>query len=125
MEILICVKQVPDDSVDIHLDPGTGQPDLSKAEPQGSAFDTYAQEMAVRYIEENGGTVTVASFGDEESVKTLKNCLAVGAKHAYLISNAGAENADANVIASAIAAAIPKMEEANGAKFDLIFCGKE
>ena len=50
MEILICVKQVPDDSVEVRLDLKTGQPDLSKALPMASAFDSYGQEMAVRYV---------------------------------------------------------------------------
>ena len=39
MEILVCMKQVPDDSVEIHLG-ADGQPDFSKADPQGNAFDT-------------------------------------------------------------------------------------
>lgn len=125
MEILVCVKQVPDDSVEIHLDPNTQTPDLSKADPQGSAFDTYALEMAVRFVEANGGSVTVASVGPDDSTKSLKDCLAVGAKNAFLINDVDPATADASVIADAIAAAIPKMEEANGAKFDLIFTGKE
>lgn len=123
MEILICVKQVPDDSVEIHLDEKTMQPDTSKADPQASAFETYALEMAARYVEENEGTITVVTIGDEE--QALKNCLAVGAKKAYLISDPSLANADPTVVANAIAAAIPKMEEENGAKFDMIFCGKE
>ena len=64
MEILVCMKQVPDDSVEIRLG-ASGEPDLSQAEPQGNAFDTYALELAVRFIEANGGTVTVATVGTE------------------------------------------------------------
>jgi electron transfer flavoprotein beta subunit len=125
MEILVCVKQVPDDSVEIHLDPATNTPDLSKADPQASAFETYAQEMAVRFVEEHGGSVTVVSVGPKENETALKNCLAVGATKAYRVDDANLADADAFVIADAIAQAIPQMEEANGAKFDLILVGKE
>ena len=125
MEILVCIKQVPDDSVEIHLDPKTMTPDLSHADQQGNAFDTYALELAVRYVEANGGTVTVASVGPEDNKVCLKNALAVGAKKAYHISDEGAANADGAVTAAILAAAVPKMEEANGAPFDLILCGRE
>ena len=42
MEILVCVKQVPDDSVEIALDPKTGAPALDGVTPVVNAFDTYA-----------------------------------------------------------------------------------
>ena len=55
MEILVCVKQVPDDSVEIALDPKTGAPALDGVTPVVNAFDTYALEMAVRLKEAAGG----------------------------------------------------------------------
>lgn len=124
MNILVCIKQVPDDTVEIHLD-SAGQPDLSMADPQGNAFDTYALELAVRHIEAAGGTVTVASFGPDDNKTCLKNALAVGAAKAYHISDAGLETADASVTAAVLAAAVTKMEEANGEAFDAILCGRE
>lgn len=124
MEILVCMKQVPDDSVEIHLG-ADGQPDYSKADPQGNAFDTYGLEMAVRHTEEFGGTVTVASVGPEDNKICMKNSLAVGAGKAYLISDGGEAGLDAYGTAKRLAEAIPKIEEANGAKFDLILCGRE
>ena len=47
MEILVLIKQVPDDSVEIKLDPATGAPKLDGVEAVVNAFDTYALEMAV------------------------------------------------------------------------------
>ena len=61
MEILVCVKQVPDDSVEIALDPKTGAPALDGVTPVVNAFDTYALEMAVRLKETAGGEVTELS----------------------------------------------------------------
>ena len=109
MDILVCVKQVPDDSVEIHLNPSTMKPDLSKTLPQANAFDTYALEMAVRYCEANGGTVSVVSFGPKDNETSLRSCLAVGAKNAFLVSDAGLEDADPSVTAAVLAAAVPKM----------------
>ena len=86
MEILVCVKQVPDDSVEISLDPKTGAPALDGVTPVVNAFDTYALEMAVRLKEAAGGEVTVLSIGDESVKNSLKNCLAVGADHASRLS---------------------------------------
>ena len=124
MEILVCMKQVPDDSVEIRLD-ASGKPDFSRAEPQGNAFDTYALELAVRFTEANGGTVTVVSVGPEDNKVCLKNALAVGAKNAFHISDEGIDSADAHVTAALLAAAVGRIEEENGAKFDMVLCGRE
>ena len=43
MEILVCIKQVPDDSVEISLDEATGKPALDGVTPVVNAFDTYAE----------------------------------------------------------------------------------
>ncbi|MBR2189511.1 MAG: electron transfer flavoprotein subunit beta/FixA family protein [Eubacterium sp.] len=124
MEILVCMKQVPDDSVEIRLG-ADGTPDLSHADPQGNAFDTYAQELAVRYVEANGGTVSVLTVGAEEDKICLKNALAVGAANAYHISTDGVSAADASVTANLLAAGIRRIQEEKGSDFDLILCGRE
>ena len=85
MEILVCIKQVPDDSVEISLNEATGKPALDDVTPVVNAFDTYAEEMAVRLKEAVEGEVTVVSIGDDSVKNSLKNCLAVGADHAYLV----------------------------------------
>lgn len=61
MDILVFVKQVPDDSVEIHLD-GAGVPAVKDVEKITNAFDTYALELAARYTEANGGEVTRCSY---------------------------------------------------------------
>ena len=125
MEILVCVKQVPDDSVEIALDPKTGAPALDGVTPVVNAFDTYALEMAVRLKEAAGGEVTVLSIGDESVKNSLKNCLAVGADYAYLAADDAYQNADPEVIAKELQAAKAEIEEKTGKKFDIVFCGKE
>lgn len=125
MEILVCVKQVPDDSVEIALDPKTGAPALDGVTPVVNAFDTYALEMAVRLKETAGGEVTVLSIGDDSVKNSLKNCLAVGADYAYLAADDAYQSEDPEIIARNLKAAKEAIEEKTGKKFDIVFCGKE
>lgn len=120
MEILVCIKQVPDDSVDIKMNPATGAPAIEKVTPVVNAFDTYALEMATRLKEAVGGNITVISIGDAND--SVKNCLAVGGDNGYVIK---ADVNDPISTASALAKAVPAVEEAAGVKFDIIFLGKE
>lgn len=50
MELLVCIKQVPDDSVSVGLN-ADGTPKLDEITPVVNAFDTYALEMAARFKE--------------------------------------------------------------------------
>ena len=125
MEILVCIKQVPDDSVEIRMNPSTGLPALEDVTPVVNAFDTYALEMAVRLKEEKGGEVTVVSIGGADVKNSLKNCLAVGADKAYLVSCDKAAELDAAGVAKVLAKAKADIEAAEGKKFDLVFFGKE
>ena len=82
MNILVCIKEVPDDSVAVSVK--DGKADISGITPVVNAFDTYSLEMAVRLKEKEEGQVVVASIGNEDVKNSLKNCLAVGADKAYL-----------------------------------------
>ena len=86
MEILVCIKQVPDDSVSVKMNPATGAPDLASITPIVNAFDTYALEMATRLKEAVGGTVTVVSVG-ADAKDAIKSCLAVGASNGYVVTD--------------------------------------
>lgn len=125
MQILICVKQVPDDSIEIRLDNKTKKPNLNGVTMVANAFDTYALELAVRFMEANGGNVSVLNVGAEDSTNTLKNCLAVGAKEAFFVKDDLYADLDALGAANALADAINKIEQDKGQKFDLILCGQE
>lgn len=125
MDILVCVKQVPDDYAEIRLDPATGKPAAAAAEQVANAFDTYALEMAVRYCEANGGAVSVAAIGPQSADSMLKNLLAVGAKKAFLFSDPVLENGDEAAVAGWLAGVVKKCEAENGAPYGLVLCGKE
>ncbi|ACD53557.1 electron transfer flavoprotein subunit beta [Clostridium botulinum] len=125
MEIMLCVKQVPDDSVEIHLDKEAKKPKLSGVSLVANAFDTYALELGVRLTEAHGGKVSVLTVGAEDSLNTLKNCLSVGAKEAFFVKDDLYADLDSLGTAHVLADAINKIEMDKGKKFDLILCGKE
>lgn len=125
MEILVCIKQVPDDSVEISLNSSTGKPNFDGVTPIVNAFDTYALEMATRLKEKVGGEITVVSIGDESVKNSLKNCLAVGADKAYLVKEDGAEGLDPAGISKNLIKAKEEIENILGKKFDILFFGKE
>ena len=124
MNILVCMKQVPDDSVEIHLN-ADGAPDLANVTPVVNAFDTYALEMAARLKESSEGEITIVCVGEEGAKNSLKNCLAVGADHAFLVSDDAFKDSDTTGIANILKNVVAKLEADNGQKFDLIFTGKE
>lgn len=125
MNILVCIKQVLDDSVEISYDEAKG-----KFTPDGvgnveNAFDTYALEMATRLKEQVGGEITLVSIGPEAAKDALKNGLAVGGDKASLILGDNYQDSDSLAIAKALAEGIKKLQEANSVTYDIIFCGKE
>lgn len=125
MELLVFVKQVPDDSVEVKLDSSTGAPDLNGVLPVVNAFDTYAMEMAVRFKEANGGAITVATIGDDKAVQAIRDCLAVGADKGFLLKDDSFTDSDAAAKAYILSKAVKKLEAMNDVKYDIIFCGKE
>ena len=119
MELLVCIKQVPDDSVSVSLD-ANGAPKTADIAPVVNAFDTYALEMATRCKEAHGGSVTVLTIAGDEVVPSLRSCLAVGADKAFMLNETA--ECDAHGVAHLLAKASAKAGEA---PFDVIFVGSE
>ena len=123
MNILVFIKEVPDDSVAVSVK--DEKADIENITPVVNAFDTYSLEMAVRLKEANEDSqVVVVSIGNEEVKNSLKNCLAVGADKAYLVKNDDYKKLDAKAITEILMAAKEKLEAELGA-FDVICFGKE
>ncbi len=125
MNILVCLKQVLDDSVSIGYNEATGKFTPDNVDSVENAFDTYALEMATRLKESVGdANITLLSIGTDDAKVALKNGLAVGGDEATVIIANNYENSTPYDIANAIAEGIKKIEEKIG-KFDIIFTGKE
>ena len=112
MNILVCVKQVPD-TTEIRIDPVTNTLIRAGVPSIVNPFDAYALEIAARIKDTTPGTkITLLSMGPPQAAAALKECLAVGGDQAWLVSD------------RAFGGAIDKLQETDG-PFDLIFCGKQ
>ncbi|TEB08870.1 electron transfer flavoprotein subunit beta/FixA family protein [Pelotomaculum propionicicum] len=120
MDMLVCIKQVPDTEEIKKMDPATNTL-IRKGVPSiVSPYDKNALEAAVQLKEAQGGSVTVLSMGPEQAKDALKECISVGADRAVLITDSAFAGSDTLATSSILAAAIKKL-----GNFDLILCGKQ
>ena len=85
MEILVCIKQVPD-TVEVKIDPKTGTLIRDGVPSIINHDDKTGIEAALRIKEQLGGTVTVVSMGPPQADVALREALAMGCDEAYLVS---------------------------------------
>lgn len=106
MKIIVCVKQVPD-TTEVRIDPVThtmirdGVPSILNPE------DANALEEALRIKDSRPDTqVTVLTMGPPQAQAVLRECLAMGADEAVLLTDRAFAGADTWATANAIASAI-------------------
>ena len=119
MEIVVCVKQVPD-TTEVKIDPVTNTLIRQGVPSIVNPFDKNAVEAAIRLKEAQGGKVTVITMGPTQAKEALKECLAMGADEALLISDRAFGGADTLATSYTLAAAIRKI-----GTVDMIICGKQ
>lgn len=125
MKILVCVKQVPDTN-EIKIDPVKNTLIREGVPSILNPFDSYAMEAALRLKDEDPDTgIVVLSMGPTQAKKVLIECLSVGADKAYLVSDRAFGGSDTLATSYIISQTIRKIEELEGYKFDMIFCGKQ
>ena len=118
MNIVVCVKQIPDPAAPQALDASfnldrSGKLILDEA-------DTYGVEMALQLVDKAGtGEVTVVSMGSNADVAGLRNALAMGAAKAVIVSDETLRGTDALGTAKVLAAVIRRDPP------DLILCATE
>ena len=119
LNILVCVKQVPD--VDqMKMDPETGSLVRAGVPAILNPLDANALAAAVSVKERWGGEITLITMGPPNAEAVLRECLAVGADKAILVTDRAFSNADTLATSYSIASAARMYGE-----YDLIFCGKE
>ena len=119
MEFVVCVKQVPD-TTEVKIDPVTNTLIRQGVPSIVNPFDKNAVEAALQLKEKHGGKVTVISMGPPQAKEALKECLAMGADEALLISDRAFGGADTLATSYTLACAIKKM-----GNVDMIICGKQ
>ena len=119
MEIVVCVKQVPD-TTEVKIDPVTNTLIRQGVPSIVNPFDKNALEAGLQLREKHGGKVTVISMGPPQAKDALKECLAMGADAAILISDRAFGGADTLATSYTLAEAIRKLGQV-----DVIICGKQ
>ncbi len=124
MNILVCVKQVPD-TTEIKIDPVKNTLIREGVPSIVNPFDGYALEAAARIKDKNPDTkIVVLSMGPEQAKAALKECLAIAADKAYLVSDRAFGGSDTLATSYILSETVKKVEELEG-RFDAIFCGKQ
>lgn len=120
MKIIVCVKQVPDTTeVKINKETGTlirdGVPSILNPD------DANALEEALQIKDKHkDATITVVTMGPPQADVMLRECLAMGADEAVLLSDRAFGGSDTWSTSNAIAAGIRTLGE-----FDIIFAGRQ
>jgi electron transfer flavoprotein beta subunit len=118
MNIVVCVKQVPDTETKIRVK--DGQVDHSETKYVVNPYDEYAIEEGLLVKERLGeGKITLVSVGPERAKDALKSGLAVGAEEAIHLVDEAFEGSDPYATALILAKALEKLD------YDIIFCGKQ
>ncbi len=118
MDIVVCVKHVPDTTeAEIAI-----RDDERGIKKEGLVFDiseadNYAIEEALLLKEEFGGAITVLTVGPPEADETLRMCLAKGADQAVRLTDERFEGSDGYATARILAEAIKDTD------YDLVLTG--
>lgn len=103
MDVIVCVKRVPDTETRIKFGDGATTIDQTGVKFIVSPYDEYAVEAALRTKEAAGaGEVTLVTLGDDAAQETLRAGLAMGADKAVLLQ--GEVTMDGLATARALAA---------------------
>ena len=120
MDVIVCVKQIPDPALPGELDPSD-----NTLKREGKLIldesDSYGVEMALQLVDAaGGGEVGLVSMAPGDEVSGLRTALAMGAAKAVLVSDPALAGADALTTAKVLAAAAKRLGDA-----DLIIGGTE
>jgi electron transfer flavoprotein beta subunit len=120
MNVVVCVKQIPDPA-----DPGALDPETKTLKRDVKLIldesDSYGVEMALQLVDAaGGGEVSLVSMAPNNETGGLRTALAMGAAKAVLVSDPALQGSDALVTAKVLAKAV---ERAGGA--DLVLTATE
>jgi electron transfer flavoprotein beta subunit len=122
MHIVCCIKQVPD-TTQVKIDPVTNTLIRAGVESICNPYDLVAVEAAVKLVEKYGGKVTVITMGIPQAESALRDCLALGASDAILLSDRALAGADTLATSYTLASAITKISLTD--PVHIVMCGKQ
>ena len=118
MNIVVCIKQVPDTKGGVKFNPD-GTLDRASMLAIMNPDDKAGLEAALRLKDETGAKVTVVTMGLPKADDMLREALAMGADEAMLVTDRRLAGADTWATSQTIAAAIRKLD------YDLIITGRQ
>ena len=119
MNIVVCMKQVPDTASERTLKPADSTLDRESADALINELDEYAIEEGLRLAEAHGGEVTILSMGPPRATESIRKALSMGADKAMHLVDDGLAGSDALATSAAIAAVLAAIG------FDLVILGSE
>jgi electron transfer flavoprotein beta subunit len=119
MNIVVCVKQVPDTWSERTLQPSDSTLDRDAADAVINELDEYAIEEGLRLAEAHGGEVTILSMGPEKAGESIRKALSMGADKAVHLTDEALHGSDVLVTSAAIAKVLQRIG------FDLVILGSE
>ena len=118
MEILVCVRRVPDTTEnEIQLNSAGNEIVADDLVYSINEPDNYAVEEALQIVAKTGGSVTVATVGGEDDEEVLRREMAMGANQGVLITDETFGGSDGKGIATILKAFVQKNH------YDLILTG--
>ena len=122
MQIVACIKQVPD-TTQVQIDPVTNTLVREGIPFIVNPYDTHALEEALRLKDRFGCRVAAISMGPPNAEATLRKALALGVDDAILLSDRVFGGADTLATSNVLAAAIRKLHEQE--EVGVVLCGKQ
>ena len=118
MNIVVCLKQVPDTTA-VKIDPKTGTLIRDGVPSIINPEDKHALEAALNIKDTVGGKVTVISMGPLQAQGALRETLCMGADEAILITDRAFAGADTLATSKTLAGALRKLD------YDIVFAGRQ
>jgi electron transfer flavoprotein beta subunit len=109
MNIVVCVKYVPDAQSDRTFNVSDNTTDRVGVDGLLSELDEYAVEAALKLVEAGEGEVTVVTIGPDQAADALKKALQMGADKAVHVSDEAIHGSDAVATSLVLAEAIKKV----------------
>ena len=119
MNIVVCVKQVPDTWAERTLRTDDSRLDRASVDGVINELDEYAIEGGLRLAEAHGGEVTILCMGPEKASESIRKALSMGADKAVHLVDDALEGSDALATSLALATVLRRTG------FDLVILGSE
>jgi electron transfer flavoprotein beta subunit len=117
MNIVVCVKYVPDATADRTFDAGDHTVDRASVDGLLSELDEYAVEEALKIRDAGDGDVTVLTLGPEQASQAVRKALQMGADRGVQVLDEAIHGSDAIATSLILAKALDRLD------YDLVLCG--